>query len=282
MPDPGGQLLLAARTPRRRDLRGIVDWRVAECLRLGVTIRVDTVADEDLVRELAPDVVLVATGGRPRTPEVAGARLVTQAWDVLGGHVRPTGSVLLWDDAGTHAALSVAEHLATTASELEIVTPERTLGVDVGGLTFTGYATALVDHDVRVTVNRRLLAVRREGGRLVATLGSDHSSGGPGTLERTVDHVVAELGTDAEAELYLDLVKGSLNAGVVDYEALTTGRPQPCLPDLDALGATDTAGDGGDRSTVTGGYLLFRIGDAVASRNVHAAIYDAQRLCATL
>jgi N-methyl-L-proline demethylase len=24
---------------------------------------------------------------------------------------------------------------------------------------------------------------------------------------------------------------------------------------------------------------LFRIGDAVASRNIHAAIYDAQRLC---
>jgi hypothetical protein len=27
------------------------------------------------------------------------------------------------------------------------------------------------------------------------------------------------------------------------------------------------------------GYLLFRIGDCVAQRNVHAAIYDALRLC---
>ena len=26
-------------------------------------------------------------------------------------------------------------------------------------------------------------------------------------------------------------------------------------------------------------FQLFRIGDAVASRNIHAAVYDAQRLC---
>ena len=31
-----------------------------------------------------------------------------------------------------------------------------------------------------------------------------------------------------------------------------------------------------------GTFELHRIGDAAASRNVHAAIYDALRLCATL
>jgi hypothetical protein len=31
-----------------------------------------------------------------------------------------------------------------------------------------------------------------------------------------------------------------------------------------------------------GAYRLFRIGDAVAGRNVHAAIYDALRLCKDL
>jgi hypothetical protein len=31
-----------------------------------------------------------------------------------------------------------------------------------------------------------------------------------------------------------------------------------------------------------GQYQLFRIGDAVASRNIHAAIYDALRLCKDL
>jgi hypothetical protein len=33
------------------------------------------------------------------------------------------------------------------------------------------------------------------------------------------------------------------------------------------------------RRNDTGTYQLFRIGDAVNSRNVHAAVYDAYRLC---
>jgi hypothetical protein len=33
------------------------------------------------------------------------------------------------------------------------------------------------------------------------------------------------------------------------------------------------------RSNSEGRFQLFRIGDAVASRNIHAAMYDALRLC---
>ena len=49
MPWAGGQLNLAVRNPRRKDLQGIVDWRVAECRRLGVDVRYDTYADAELV-----------------------------------------------------------------------------------------------------------------------------------------------------------------------------------------------------------------------------------------
>ena len=31
-----------------------------------------------------------------------------------------------------------------------------------------------------------------------------------------------------------------------------------------------------------GTYLLYRVGDAVSSRNIHAAIYDSLRLCKSL
>ena len=65
--EPGGQVRLAARaTPRRADLMGIVDWLAAECRLSGVDIRCDTVADGPDIAALEPDVVIVATGGRPR------------------------------------------------------------------------------------------------------------------------------------------------------------------------------------------------------------------------
>ncbi len=61
-------------------------------------------------------------------------------------------------------------------------------------------------------------------------------------------------------DLYFALKPLSRNLGAVDYDALIEGRPQ----------SVETNADGTFR--------LFRIGDAVAARNTHAAIYDALRL----
>jgi N-methyl-L-proline demethylase len=255
MPWTGGQIRLAARNPRRKDLLGIVEWRDSELARLGVDVRVDTYADEHVVGDLQPDVVIVATGGLPQNPQLEmGGDLVTSAWDVVGGDARLSGDVLLYDDDGTHSAMTTAEMLVRSGARLEIVTPERTVGVDVGGMNMVPYARAFNETDTRITLNQRVRAVRREGGRLTVEIGSDHT---PVRHTRTVDAVVVDHGVLANDDLYHALVKGSSNGGEVDYEALVAGRPQPF---------------GGD------GYQLFRIGDAVAGRNIHAAIYDALRL----
>ena len=259
MPWTGGQIRLAARNPRRKDLLGIVEWRDAELARLGVDVRVDTYADEHVVGDLQPDVIIVATGGLPQNPELeAGGELVVSSWDVVGGDARLSGDVVLYDDDGTHSAMTTAEMLARSGVRLEIVTPERTVGIDVGGMNLVPYARAFNETDTRITLNQRVRTVRREGGRLVVEVGSDHSDV---RHTRIVDAVVVDHGVLANDELYHALIKGSGNAGVVDYVALLAGRPQP-LPDE--------------------GYQLFRIGDAVAGRNIHAAIYDALRLCKDL
>jgi N-methyl-L-proline demethylase len=259
MPWTGGQIRLAARNPRRKDLLGIVEWRDSELARLGVDVRVDTYADEHVVRDLQPDVVIVATGGLPQNPELeAGGDLVVSAWDVVGGDARLSGDIVLYDDDGTHSAMTTAEMLARSGARLEIVTPERTVGVDVGGMNMVPYARAFNETDTRITLNQRVRTVRRDGGRLVVEIGSDHS---PVRHTRIVDAVVVDHGVLANDELYHAMVKGSCNGGEVDYTALLAGHDQPVTGD---------------------GYQLFRIGDAVAGRNIHAAIYDALRLCKDL
>jgi 2,4-dienoyl-CoA reductase-like NADH-dependent reductase (Old Yellow Enzyme family) len=259
MPWTGGQIRLATRNPRRKDLLGIVEWRDAELARLGVDVRLNTYADEHVVRDLHPDVVIVATGGLPQNPELeVGDDLVVSAWDVVGGDARLSGDVILYDDDGTHSAMTTAELLARSGARLEVVTPERTVGIDVGGMNLVPYARAFNETDTRITLNQRVRAVRREGGRLTVEIGSDHS---PTRHTRTVDAVVVDHGVLANDELYHALVKGSSNEGEVDYPALIDGHPQPLSGD---------------------GYQLFRIGDAVAGRNIHAAIYDALRLCKDL
>jgi 2,4-dienoyl-CoA reductase-like NADH-dependent reductase (Old Yellow Enzyme family) len=258
MPWAGGQIGLATRLGRRKDLAGIVDWRLAELDRLSVAVRYDTFADMGTISELHPDVVIVATGGIPQLPAMEdGSDLIVTSWDVIGGDVTPRGRVLLYDDHGRHSALTAAEMIVNSGAELEIVTPERTLGADIGGMNFVPYARAFNEADVRITLNQRVVAVRAEAGALCVEIGSDHSSH---RSVRHVDAVVVDHGTQPLDELYFQLKPLSTNLGAVDYGALIEGRQQTLVRHPD------------------GAFQLFRIGDAVASRNIHAAIYDALRL----
>ncbi len=262
MPWTGGQVRLAARNERRRDLLGMIEWRDSELERLGVDVRVDTFAEMSDVTALDPDIVVIATGGLPKMPGLDGGagegdELIYTSWDVIGGDVTPTGDVLMWDEAGTHSSLTAAELMARSGVNLEIITPERMLGVEVGGMNHVPYARAFNETSVRITLNQRVLAVRPELGRLCVEIGSDHSDH---REARHVDYVISDSGTAVNADLYFALKPQSTNLGAVDYAAFIEARAQSIVRNNE------------------GAFQLFRIGDAVSSRNIHAAIYDAARL----
>jgi N-methyl-L-proline demethylase len=259
----GGQILLAAKNPRRKELIGIVDWRLAELERFGVDVRYNLWAEEADVAALSPDVVVVATGGLPQNPPLdAGDDLVTSTWDILSGAVRPAETVLLYDDNGGHQGMGAAEVIANAGAALELVSPERLFAPEMGGMNHAPYMRVFHEKAVRITVNTRVTAVRRDGNKLVATLGSDFARGW--REERRVDQVVVEHGTAPLEDLYFALKPKSKNRGAVDYEALVSGGE--VWPMRDAEGS----------------FTLFRIGDAVASRNIHAAVYDGIRLAARI
>ena len=47
--DPGGQVRLTAQTPRRHEMISLIDWRFAECTRMGVTFHFNSFADAETV-----------------------------------------------------------------------------------------------------------------------------------------------------------------------------------------------------------------------------------------
>jgi 2,4-dienoyl-CoA reductase-like NADH-dependent reductase (Old Yellow Enzyme family)/thioredoxin reductase len=256
---PGGQVAIAAKAPRRREIIGIVDWLVAEVAHLGVDLRTGVFAEPGDVRAHDPDIVVIATGGVPNPGFFPGAEeLAATTWDVLSGQVAVGDNVLFYDDEGGTEALSAADFVASKAKRLEIATPERVLGVDVGGLNYPAFYRSLYRANVTTTLNLRLKALRRDGNQIVASF---HNAYDKSTVERRVDQVVACHGALPADELYFGLKDGSRNRGEIDHEALIACRPQAI--------ATNPAGP----------YQLFRVGDAVASRNIHAAIYDSLRLC---
>ena len=259
---PGGQLLLAAKVERRRETIGIVDWLFEEVQRLYVKLRFNCHAEVPDILAENPEVVIVATGGLPNTKFLQeGSDLVVPTWDILAGSIKPKKDILLFDDNGQHPGISCAEFLANPEIKLEYVTPERIIAPDVGGTNYPAYLRALHKNDVTITLDHRLIDVRRNASGLIAVLYNEYTHS---NVERTTEQIVVEHGTLPLDELYLELRDQSSNGGEIDLEALVSGKTQNIVNNPD------------------GKFQLFRVGDAVASRNVHSAIYDSLRLCKDL
>ena len=259
-PDPGGQIRLTVQNPRRAEMISIIDWRMAQCAARDVEFRFNTWAEAEDVTALNPDVVIVATGGMPNTmlhETRDEATNVVTSWDIISGDVKPGSNVLIYDESGDHPGVMAAEVAANAGAKVEVMTPDRTFAPDIMAMNLVPYMRALQDKDVTFTVTRRLLSVAPDGNQLTATIGTDYSSH---TSEAQYDQVVVNYGTLPLDELYFDLKERSSNRGEVDQSALIEGRAQAIA------------------SNREGQFQLFRIGDAVAARNTHAAIYDALRL----
>jgi len=151
--------------------------------------------------------------------------------------------------------------LARKGVAVELVTPDRMVGFEVGATNFPNYLRELYRLGVKLTPDQELRSVRREGNRLAASFWNEYAEE---VVERVFDQVVVEHGTLPADELYHALKDGSSNGGEVDVEGLAQGDPTELV------------------TNPAGGYLLYRVGDAVSSRNIHAAIYDALRLCKSL
>jgi NADPH-dependent 2,4-dienoyl-CoA reductase/sulfur reductase-like enzyme len=254
----GGQINLATKIGHRENLSGVTRWLESQTRKLPVALRMQTMATAEVVKAEAPDLVIVATGGRPNPGRFRDSALVATGQDILSGRVAPGETVLVYDDQNDHQGVSVAEYLAERGARVELVTPDWMTASKLGPTNRPIHIRNLHARGVVMTPDLRLEGVEAEGNRIVAVLHNDYSEADE---ERLVDQVVVEHGTLPNEELYFALRPDSANLGEVDFDALLEGRPQEI--------ATNPAG----------AYRLFRIGDAVTSRNIHAAIYDALRLC---
>ena len=255
----GGQINIAVRSPRRRDLQGIIDWRVQELKRLGVSVVLNHYVESGDFETTIYDVVIVATGGMPQPMDINGAQFALDSWDVLTGSKRASGNVVVFDDHGGNQALDLAENLATSGASVELVTPERNVSPEVGGMVASRYFTDLTKLGVTFSVLRHLNKIEKNGdGTFTVWLGMEDETW---TEQRVVNAVIVERGTAANDELYHELVPSSSNGGEVQLDDLLNGRAQHQV------------------RNPKGTFQIFRIGDAISSRNIHTAMLDAVRIC---
>ena len=256
---PGGQINLITRSKRRKDMAGIIDWRINICEANKVKFNFNSFASKEEILSENPDIVIIATGGIPNTDILnEGSDLVASTWDILSGNVNIEDDVILYDDGGNYPGLQAAEMISSETSKLEIVTPERFFSPDIGGMNFVPYGKNFYEKNVKISLNSRVKSVFRKGNRLGVKISSDYSDL---TFEKETSQVIVEHGTSPVDDLYFELKDQSKNLGQVDYKSLIKGLNKEIIKNK------------------KGDFFLFRVGDAISSRNIHAAIYDSLRIC---
>lgn len=258
----GGQLRIAARLPWRESLMTIARWQELQVRKLGVSVLTGVEADADWVARQQPDAVILATGGQANLPDLPGARLAMTPWQALAldGDLRGR-RFLVFDDNGREIAASTAEHLAARGAQVSFMTADPHPLPLLERTTRPVFMRHLLEGGVRFITDTRLHALARDADGLRATSANEY------TAVRTTgcyDEVVIDYGTAPDERLYEALKPLSRNDGELDLAAFIAIRPQAIVHH--AQGAFD----------------LFRIGDAVSSRNIHAAVYDAYRLASAL
>lgn len=256
--DLGGQVILAATGSWRRDLMGLIEWRVDELERLGVTVHTNSYVESEDIALMQPDVVIMATGGLPQVDLDAGSEHANATWDLLAGQQKLTGDVLVFDGTGRHPAPLAAEALAVGGANVLYFSIDQVLAEELTYSERLRWKQKFLAQKIKPTFESRLISVQPYNNRLEARVLNEL------THEVTVvhvDHVVVEQGSLPMTEGFEALRERSSNQGVTDLHALVALQPQP---------------------TLTSGYELHRIGDAVSSRNIQAALLDAVRIASVL
>lgn len=127
----GGWFLAAAYPPGKGTIcRGIAFWE-RQCKKYGVDVRLHTEVTEDLVRTLAPDVLIVATGSTnlvPRIPGLGPAQ-VLEPCDVLLGK-KVTGHRVLVCGGGL-IGVETADFLAEQKRDVTVIEMKPVLAPDL-------------------------------------------------------------------------------------------------------------------------------------------------------
>ena len=122
----GGQLRLAAKMPRREEIGDILPWYERQLNRLGVEIRLNTTVNEDLLRQISTDVLVIATGSLPEVPlgfiegldNIKDVELLMV--DELLEEERLTGENILVI-GGDQIGLQVADYLSESGKKIYVV-----------------------------------------------------------------------------------------------------------------------------------------------------------------
>lgn len=117
----GGQWHIAALPPGKAEFLTFVQWQIKKLKDFNVTIKLNTEATLEMIKELGAEEVIIATGGKPFIPPIPGVKSdnVHQANDVLLQNCKLGKNVVV--AGGGSVGVETAEYLAVYGHNVTVV-----------------------------------------------------------------------------------------------------------------------------------------------------------------
>ncbi|MDN6373775.1 MAG: FAD-dependent oxidoreductase [Brevibacterium aurantiacum] len=208
-PHLGGAVLLAQEMPYRSEFGGAATNLSAEAKRAGVDIRTSTTVTQQILDEVAPEHVIVATGAKQRMPhiEIDDGAFVIGARDYLSTQpILRTGRVLVTDWKGDWIGLGIALRLAEARVPVTLATAANFAGAAIQQYTRTLLMSQALRAGVDFVNDARLVGVDAETGYLQSTLCE---------IVHEVDGVAATIVSGAPQSVIPDLDFGSASVHTI-------------------------------------------------------------------
>lgn len=197
----GGHLLVASYPPAKGEIAPAIRSLIVRCREAGVDLRTGVSVTPELVSELKPDAVIVATGSVPLIlpiPGLADCGYVN-AEDMLTGKVNVGKKVLIV--GGGMVGAEAAEHLAERGHDCDIVEMKPVVGEDIMPEPRKYIMASLEHHKVGQFTSARVGEFFTDGVSYTCTLdGSTHEL-------RGYDNVVLAMGYRSNNTLSTELEK---------------------------------------------------------------------------
>ncbi len=159
----GGQYRLAAVPPFKQDIARAIFYYIHMCKKHGVTFKMETEATAETIIAGKPDAVILATGGAPLVPAIAGVdgKRVVTAWDILEGKTEVGMKVLVV--GGGMVGCEMADFLGEHLHKVTLVEMLPEIGQDIPPQVKYFLMRRLKEYDVRIETDTKVIRFLDDG-----------------------------------------------------------------------------------------------------------------------
>ena len=169
----GGTLNIASIPSFKKRYRQLIKWYNTQLNKLGVEIQLDTEATVSLIKQKAPDAMVLATGSEPVIPDIPGITKAATADDVLLGKEKVGQGVVII--GGGFVGLDTALYLAKQGKKVTVVEALPEVGTDMEPsvrMSFFRKPGGLIDkYKITIMTQSPVIEVKDNGVEIVDALG---------------------------------------------------------------------------------------------------------------